>query len=153
MASLKTHFFCYMKRLAVFLDLRGCNMKVRWLFGCLSVLSQNLWLCFCTDLGCAFALVLGFCTGWFCFCRGCAFALVLVVHPWYGLTGGRVAVVSAGSSAGEADLERPSTSATSGWRTTTSAEAGARQASSASQSWGVAPTPWEESLTGQEVSV
>ena len=26
----------------------------------------------------------------------------MVVHPWYGLTGGRVAVVSAGSSAGEA---------------------------------------------------
>ena len=43
-----------------------------------------------------------------------------------------MAVVSAGSSAGEADLERPSTSATSGWRTSTSAEAGARQASSAS---------------------
>ena len=64
-----------------------------------------------------------------------------------------MAVVSAGSSAGEADLERPSTSATSGWRTSTSAEAGARQASSASQSWGVAQTPWEESLTGQEVSV
>ena len=64
-----------------------------------------------------------------------------------------MAVVSAGSSAGEADLERPSTSATSGWRTSTSAEAGARQASSASQSLGVAQTPWEESLTGQEVSV
>ena len=106
---------------------------------------------FCRFRGCAFAPVLHW--SWTFALVGCAFALVLVVHPWYGLTGGRVAVVSAGSSAGEADLERPSTSATSGWRTSTSAEAGARQASSASQSWGVAPTPWEESLTGQEVSV